>query len=163
MSTYKTPAVGVYVDYRYQSAVQTSARVIDIAIRFGREFSEVDKQVLADYAKESGCREGPTPETAESMSEIADECCEWLNGQETTPGLYWAFSGEAGGFGLFIDIESAKENADFVSTRKQEWPPEDDDSIVWFLHINERGNCEMYECSRNEQNQQVMTGVWSLV
>jgi hypothetical protein len=73
---------GVYVDYSYQNADETSARVIGIAQDHGFQ---------------------PKPYDAEWISEVADEATAWMNDHFQVDGAYWAFDGDAGGWGLFVE------------------------------------------------------------
>jgi hypothetical protein len=74
--------VGVYVDYGFQNADETSTRVIGIATDHGFK---------------------PEPCDAEWLSEIADEATTYMNDHFQVDGAYWAFDGDAGGWGLFAE------------------------------------------------------------
>ena len=57
---------------------------------------------------------------------------------------------------IFPDIEGAKEDCEFVSTKTQEYP--DDDFEGEWLHINERGNCTLYVRENGKDKE-----IWSIV
>jgi hypothetical protein len=80
---------GVYVDYAYQNADETSARVIGIAQDHGFK-PEPDNIIELDY-------------DAEWISEVADEATEYMNDHFQVDGAYWTFNGEVGGWGLFVE------------------------------------------------------------
>jgi len=81
--TYTLNDGGVYVDYTYQNADETCERVIGIAQDHGFQ---------------------PEPYDAEWISEVADEATAWMNDHQAVDGAYWAFNGEVGGWGLFVEM-----------------------------------------------------------
>ena len=73
---------GVYVDYGFQNADETCERIIGIA-------------------KDHGFT--PKPYDTEWISEAADEATEHMNDHYQVDGASWAFDGEVGGWGLFVE------------------------------------------------------------
>ena len=65
--------------------------------------------------------------------------------------------GDGADFGFWPeDIEFVKEQVEFVSSRGEEYPP--DDFCGEWLHINERGNCTLYVRSNGQDRE-----VWGIV
>ena len=85
---------GVYVDYAYQNADETCERVIGIAEDHGFKAGQGPRLVPEGFAE---------PYDAEWVSEVADEATTYMNNHYGVDGAYWAFDGDAGGWGLFAE------------------------------------------------------------
>lgn len=92
---------------------------------------------------------------SEWLSETADDAVSFLNDLENRSHMSWYF--EDNSLFLMANIESAKEDCEFVSSRSQEYP--DDEYRGEWLHINERGNCTLYVREDNGQDKEI----WSVV
>lgn len=129
---YKNPAIGCYFD---GAAGQdyNDLRVLELAINYGWE--DKDAQELIDKGQheidEAHCQ---------LLSDVVQEAEDYLNSLETRPFLSWQWYD--GDFGLYPDVEGAKEDCEFVSSRKQEYP--DDDYEGEWLHVNDHGNVTLY-------------------
>jgi len=93
--TYTLNDGGVYVDYTYQNAVDLSWERLALAD------DETCERVIG-IAQDHGFQ--PEPYDAEWISEVADEATAWMNDHQAVDGAYWAFNGEVGGWGLFVEM-----------------------------------------------------------
>ena len=69
---------------------------------------------------------------------------------------YWGVSDDGENFGLYPCVEDAKESCDFVSSRINEWPGDNYQGV--YLHINDHGNCSLYNRIEGTDNE-----IWSVV
>ena len=92
-TTYTLNDAGVYVDYGYQNADETSARVIGIATAHGFKPKDYDSEAGELYSNYE----------PEWISEVADEATTYMNDHFQVDGAYWTFDGDAGGWGLFVE------------------------------------------------------------
>ncbi len=146
--TYGSPSIGCHLDQSYRNADGHNAAVIRLAMSLG---FQPDRQTLNAIAREEhGClsdsRDFPD---SELLNECADDAETWLNEQETRSFLYWANNGDVGAFGLWPNVEGAKEDCGFVSGQKDDADPDDSDYPdsdyrgEW-LHVSDHGNCTLY-------------------
>ena len=133
MSTYpKKPTIGIWFpDHAGQT--HNDFRVLKLATEWGW----VDTDAAAMIEAGEG---NLTEHQDEILSETVDDAIEWLNAQETRSFMYWAFVD--GSFGLFANAEGAKEDCGFVSSKRNEYPPDDYEG-EW-LHVNDHGNATLY-------------------
>lgn len=148
--TYGTPQIGCRLDQSYRNADSHNAAVIRLAIGLGWQ---PDRQTLNVIAREehgalSESRDFPD---SELLCECADDAENWLNDQEARPFLYWANSGDTGAFGLWPNVDGAKEDCGFVSrkTISEETDPDDSeypapDYRGEWLHVSDHGNATLY-------------------
>lgn len=140
-TTYGQPAIGCYLDHGNYSSDELSEEICRLAIGFGWEPDDEAAAVIdADMDDERS--NGPDVERSEQLDELAQEAEDWLNGQEIRSFLWWGNDGECGAFGLWPNVDGAKEDCAFVSSKAQEWPA--DDFRGEWLHINDRGNVTLY-------------------
>lgn len=59
-------------------------------------------------------------------------------------------------FGFWESIDLAREDCEFVSSRKREYPA--DDFVGYWLHVSDHGNATLYERSEGKD-----TEIWSVV
>lgn len=139
VKTYGQPIIGCYLDQSYRNACKHDAETIRLAMNYGYQPDRFTLNLLArcDCDVLSDARDD-----AQLLSECADEAIDWLNGQETRPFLYWANDGEANAFGLWPNVDGAREDCGFVSSKRQEYP--DDDFRGEWLHVSDRGNATLY-------------------
>lgn len=142
---YGRPSIGCYLEQSYCNACQHDGRTVRLAMDYGfapdpeavKLLARLDNDVLSDERDDAG-----------ALSELADEAADWLNEQETRPFLSWYNSGEAGAFGLWPDVDTAREDCGFVSGGPDSDPDDSDypaaDYRGEWLHVNERGNCTLY-------------------
>jgi hypothetical protein len=158
---YKNMPIGCYFDSTF-GQTYNDLRVLELALEFGWQNDEALDLVETE-------EDDLTEDQREFLSEIVDEAIEYLNDQETRPFLFWQW--ENGDFGLYPDIEGAKEDCGFVSFRSLcdarsmgiETDPEDpsyppDDYVGEWLHVSDHGNCTLYIREKGEDKE-----IWSLV
>ena len=69
---------------------------------------------------------------------------------------FCAHEGDGSDFGFWPDVDLARQDCDFVSSSKQEFP--DDDFVGYWLHVSDHGNATLYERSGGEDVE-----MWSVV
>lgn len=159
--TYGQPEVGCYLDQSYRNADEHNAATVELAQGFGWELDSDAAEIMQrwqDVDSDDERGNGPDFDLSELLNELADEAIDWLNGQETRTGLYWANDGDAGAFGLWVgDIEEVKESVGFVSCDSMRTAdslgyeasdsdpayPADSFRGEW-LHVSDHGNCTLY-------------------
>lgn len=143
----KSPAIGCYFDGCF-GQTYNDIRLIDMALGWG--WVDEDASRLSDIAEDD-----MSLEDVDLLLEVANDAEEWLNQQETRTGLYWAW--DDGNFGLWVNVESVKEDVGFVSVKSHtdakrlDIETDPDDSCFpppsyegeW-LHVNDHGNCTLY-------------------
>lgn len=166
--TYGAPVIGCHLDQSYCNACEHDGRTIRLAMHYGFE-PDAEILKLLERLDEDTLGE----DDAQMLSECADEVIDWLNSQETRPFLYWANNGEADAFGLWPNVEGAKEDVGFVShsarNHTDECDPEDSERPCanyrgeW-LHVNDHGNCTLYvrEDSKNSDGYKD-SEIWGVV
>lgn len=142
--------IGCWLDHGCRTAEEIAIDIVDLAIEFGMAKPD-------DWDSLCTCQ---NEDDVEAIDEEMENAIEWLNDNHTLPYCYWANEGEAGAFGLWPSLETAREciaESGFVSSREQEWP--DDDYRGEWLHINERGNCVLYVRDDSGTDREI----WSVV
>jgi len=114
---------GCYCDCSALSAQTLNERIVALAEAYG--FDNVGSPVRDDF---------------DVWNEAADEAVDYLNGLETRPGMYWTIDDNS--LFLSVDVDIAKEDVEFVSSRECEYP--DDDFRGEWLHVNDHGNVTLY-------------------
>lgn len=76
----------------------------------------------------------------EWLSETGDQAVDFLNELETRSFMYWGF--EDNSLFLMADVDGAREEVGFVSSKAQEYPSGDYQG-EW-LHISDHGNATLY-------------------
>ena len=136
--------IGCYLDQGSRNNEELSLDVISLAESYG--FDDGGELQDAQDNDENGELD---PEVLES---VENDAIQYLNDHELTPNFcYWGHDGEAGAFGLWPDVESAREQVEFVSRNKIDDTTDPDDSEYphpdfrgeW-MHVNERGNATLY-------------------
>lgn len=147
---YDNPSIGCYVDESCGSADDCNRQTIDFAQNYGFEFDESELPSLDEESAEG--REG---EYSQALSEYADKAIDYLNDCEQRPFLYWSFDDNS----LFLSpgFEEAKEDCEFVSSKGEDYPPNDFKG-EW-LHISDHGSCTLY--NRNSEGKDVE--IWACV
>jgi len=99
------------------------------------------------------------PEKEDEADELVNETLPDALNQFAPPYCYFgSHPGDGADFGFWpMDVEDIKEQVDFVSSRRQEYP--DDDFTGEWLHINDHGNCTLYV--RTDAGED--TEIWSIV
>lgn len=138
--TYKSLGVGCYVDCSADSADTCNERTIAFARDYGFEHAPLPPEDAEDYSQ--------------ALSETGDDALEYLNGLETRSFMYWKF--EDNSLFLTVDIDGAKEDCGFVSSRTQEEP--DADFEGEWLHVNDHGNATLYVREGGKDRE-----IWSVV
>lgn len=139
---YNNPPIGCYFDGAY-GQTYNDRRVLKLAVSHGWEDKDAQEAINAsDEELES--------EGYEFLADTVEEGIDYLNSLETRPFLYWQW--HEGDFGLYPDVEAAREECEFVShanriggragQREQEYPPENYRG-EW-LHVNDHGNVTLY-------------------
>lgn len=136
---YGQPHIGCYLDQSDRSATEHDGATVRLAMDYGFQPSPEDLKLLARL--DNDCLSDERDD-AQSLSELADDAIDWLNGQETRSFLYWANDGEANAFGLWPDVDGAREDVGFVSRRDQDYP--DADYRGEWLHVSDHGNATLY-------------------
>lgn len=88
------------------------------------------------------------------LSEIADEAIDWLNNHNVVPYSHYVF--EDNSLFLMPDVDGAREDVEFVSSRNEEYPPDDYEG-EW-LHVNDHGNVTLYVRVGGEDRE-----IWAMV
>lgn len=91
---------------------------------------------------------------SETLSELADSAVDFLNEQETRSFMYWGF--EDNSLFLMANVDGAKEDVGFVSSKDQDYP--DDDYQGEWLHVSDHGNATLYMRNAGKD-----TEIWSVV
>lgn len=92
---------------------------------------------------------------SEQLSSLAEEAIEYLNEQETRPYMYWTH--EDNSLYLTFDMDSAREDVDFVSGQGGQDYPNDEYRGEW-LHISDHGNATLYIRNNRGEDREV----WSV-
>jgi hypothetical protein len=145
MKTYNNPPIGCYFDGAH-GQTYNDIQVIKLAMDYG--WNDADAQAIID------CDDNDREPDPEIMADIVQDAEGYLNGLEARSFLSWQWND--GDFGLYPNIEGAKEDCEFVSSRKQDCP--DDDYEGEWLHINDHGNVTLY-VRQNGQDKEI----WSCV
>lgn len=136
---YDFPVVGCYVDESAGSADDCNRRTISFAKCYGFKVETV------------ACDE---EHTSELLSETADSALAFLNDLETRPYMFWGF--EDNSLFLTVDVDSAREDVDFISSKEQEYPADDYEG-EW-LHVSDHGNPTLYVRESGKDKE-----IWSMV
>ena len=132
--------IGCILDCSGDSADTINERTISFAARLGFNYDPLPDENDEDYGQ--------------ILSEVADQAVDFLNDQD---GLqYCSFYFEDNSLFYAPCIEMVKEDVDFVSSRKNEYPPDDFEG-EW-LHVSDHGNATLY-VRENGQD----TEVWGIV
>ncbi len=126
---YDFPTVGCYVDESAGSADDCNRRTIEFAQDYGFTVDNEEYEELVEEENKS-----------EWLSETADEALDFLNDLETRSFMSWQF--EDNSLFLMADVDRAKEDVGFVSSKQQDYPP-DDYQGEW-LHVSDHGNATLY-------------------
>jgi len=170
--TYGAPKWGCYFDHSYQNDAKLSVRIIELAVSLG--WIDPEAQALSICEANDWLND----DASEALSEASEDAINWLNEKESRPFLSWSNSGEVNAFGLWPNVESAKEDCAFVSCKDaaaakrlcMDCDPEDPsypeaDFRGEWLHVSDHGNCTLYV--RENENTGKPTyfdrEIWSLV
>lgn len=149
---YGKPSIGCYFDGLHGQTTN-DLRVIKLALGYGWDDDEA--RAIHEAA----------PNLSEHQEEILTDCVAdaetYLNDLETRPFMSWGW--DDGNFGLWINVEGAKENCRFVSGGDDANPddssyPADDYRGEW-LHVSDHGNPTLYV--RGDDGKDVE--IWSVV
>lgn len=144
-NTYGQPSIGCYLDQGNRNSTDHDTATVRLAMDFGFE-PDVDGLKLLARADNDCLSTGR--DDAQCLSELADEAADWLNSQETRPYLYWANDGDAGAFGLWPNVDGAKEDGIWQSGDEDADPEDSDYPAADFrgewLHVSDHGNCTLY-------------------
>ena len=145
MRTKLRNTIGCYVDCSAYSADSCNRGIIEFAAFYGFDYDPLPRASSADYS--------------EALSWVADESVDFLNSADDpdiTPAYaYWTI--EDNSLFLLPDIESARENVDFISSKNADYPPAEFRG-PW-LHVSDHGNCTLYERTANDTDFEI----WSVV
>lgn len=144
-SAYGSPRMGRYLDQSYRNSDRHNAATIELAIGLGyspdRETLNLLARVDHDVLSENGRSD------SDMLNWCSDEAIDWLNSQETRPFMYWANDGDVEAFGLWCNVEGAREDCGFVSGQEMEGEqsdyPSEDYRGEW-LHVSDHGNATLY-------------------
>lgn len=145
MSKYNNPPIGCYFDGA-SGQQYNDIRVLKLAIGYGWADADATAIIEADE---------PTEQQQDMMTDVLNDAESYLNDLETRPFLSWQWS--EGDFGLYPNIEGAKEDCEFVSSKQQDYPP--DDYTGEWLHVSDHGNATLYVRGDDGKD----TEIWSLV
>lgn len=111
-----------------------------------------------DCFDESGDNLDTAKEESGEVSEIINETLfDALQLFAPAYGYFGAHEGDGSDFGYWVNIDDVKERVGFVSSREQDYPP--DDYRGEWLHVNDHGNCTLYV--RDEQGND--REIWAIV
>lgn len=152
IQTYNNPLIGCYFDDAYGQTYR-DILVLKLAVSYGWEDKDAQEAINAS-------EEELEDEGYEFLADTVLEAEDYLNSLETRPFLYW--QRHEGDFGLYPDVESAREECEFVSGMfRQEYPPEDYRG-EW-LHVNDHGNVTLYVREMINLCDYEDKEIWSLV
>jgi hypothetical protein len=123
---YGAPTIGCYVDASACSADDCNLRTIRFAQNYGFDDGALPALDSEDYSQ--------------FLSDAGDDAVTYLNDIETRSFMYWTF--EDNSLFLVADVEGAREDVEFVSSRKQDYPA--DDYRGEWLHVSDHGNATLY-------------------
>lgn len=115
---------------------------------------------LIGEAYDAYCEDGETLEDEENASEIVNDLQDALNEFAPEFAYFGAHPGDGADFGFWPDIDSARENCEFVSTKKQDCP--DADFVGYWLHVSDHGNVTLYSREHDGMGK-IDREVWSVV
>ena len=118
MKTLTKNDIGILIDCSCYSADRLNYRTIEFAAVYGLELDSDEKKLLARFRLDV-MRE----DDSESLSWSADRALDYLNGLELPS--YCSFYFEDNSLFLAPCIENAREDIEFVSSRKNEYPADD--------------------------------------
>lgn len=132
--------IGCVIDGSSQSADWINQETIEFAEDYGFDAGEIPDENDEDYRQ--------------ILSETADDAVSFLNDLEGLPYCYWSFEDNSLFYGPYL--ETLREDVDFVSSRENEYPPEDFQG-EW-LHVNDHGNATLYLRENGEDKE-----IWAIV
>jgi hypothetical protein len=153
---YNNPSIGCYFDGAL-GQTYNDIRVLKLALEYGWQDTEALAMVEADDL---------TEDQQDTLSDTVQDAVDYLNELETRPYMSWQW--HDGDFGLYPDIESARDDVGFVShadsNHTDECDPDDagypsEDYRGEWLHVSDHGNCTLYV--RGEDGKDVE--IWSAV
>jgi hypothetical protein len=126
--------VGILIDGSMDKADIFNADLVSFAIKHGYDPGEDITKIFENI-------DNLDSTDSEVLNEIADEAVDWLNIHAERP-EYTYFTVEDNSLYLVPDLETAREDVEFISSREQEEPP--DDYLGLWLHVNDHGNATLY-------------------
>lgn len=141
---YDNPSVGCYIDESAGSAETCNERTIQFAQSYGFD----DDSMLTFESMDDD-------DKSQALSELADEAVDFLNNLEIRSFMHWTH--EDNSLFLMADVDSAREDVEFVSSKTQDYP--DDDFRGEWLHVSDHGNATLY-CRGDDGKD---TEVWGVV
>lgn len=136
---YGAPTVGCHVDASSESADYCNEQTIEFAEQFGFTFEG----------------ERDDDDDSQTLSELGDCAVDYLNELESRSFLSWTF--EENSLFLAANVDGAREDCEFVSSKEQDCPP--DDYRGEWLHVSDHDNATLYV--RDEAGKD--TEIWSVV
>jgi hypothetical protein len=137
-------SIGIIIDGSYSSADYINSETIAFAESFGFDAGEPLDEDSEDYSQ--------------LLSETADEALSFLNNLELPS--YCSYYFEDNSLFMSPDIDTARYDVGFVSSRNRAYP--DDDYRGEWLEVNDHGNATLYV--REDVNGECKdTEVWSIV
>ena len=151
MKAKDTPEIGCYLDHGSRNSEELSIDIVDLAEGYGYKPSK-------EYGEVINMEEDDRDEFySEVLSEESDDAIDWLNGHACRDYCYWSNEGYAGAFGLWPDIDGAREDCGFISSKEQDRP--DDGFVGLWMEVNDHGNATLYRRGRNGHDYEI----WSVV
>lgn len=138
----KASSLGCIIDASCLSATSLNLATIAIGRQWGAKLGRLPSKRSDDFDQ--------------IVSEMADSAVDHLN---CLPDLlpYCSFFFEDNSLFYVPDVESAKEDCEFVSSRETERPA--DDFRGQWLHVSDHGNCTLYSRDENGADREL----WSIV
>jgi hypothetical protein len=127
--------IGCIIDSSSWSADYLNSKTVEFAHDLGFEIDDGARKLLARY----DC-EVMKDDDGQTLSELSDEALDFLNGLELPDYCHFHFDDNS----LFLtpDLETARQDCEFISSRTQD-SPDDDFSGQW-LHVSDHGNATLY-------------------
>lgn len=98
----------------------------------------------------------------ETASELVNELCDALSEFAPPYGYFGAHEGDGSDFGFWVNVEDVKEQVEFVSSKREDYPPSDFRG-EW-LHVSDHGNATLYvRESTNDAQGFADREVWGVV
>jgi hypothetical protein len=146
---YGKPSLGCYCDGA-NGQDHNDRKLLRLALGYGWTGPDAEEATkLLATEEEDDDRSDEALDRVEALQGLTQTAEEWLNEQETRPFTYWGWND--GNFGLWANVDGAREDCGFVSRKRidEETNPEDasypaDDYRGEWLHVSDHGNATLY-------------------
>lgn len=151
------PTIGSHLEHTYYNATELAIAVIELAESCGMPVDDETRKVIASCECDDDERaNGPDVDALAALDDCENEAIDWLNDNCALPFAYWSHSGEAGAFGLWPDIDGAREDCPtFADGADAEFAT----YVGEWVHVNDHGNVTLWCRNLRGDNREI----WSVV